>query len=251
MSEAFIINAEIREDAGKGASRRLRRTGKIPAVLYGGGKDPVNLSLDHKDILHDSNSESFYSSIMDVKVEDGRTQQVVVRDLQRHPFKMQILHMDFMRVSATEKLRMSVPLHFVGESKSPAGKAAGVVIQHQVIEVEVLALPKNLPEFIEVDLSELEAGDAVMLSDVPAPEGVEFVERQSGDDEHIMIANAIHISEDQGTGAAAAAEAEALAEEELEAGELEEGEEGEEGDEEGEDSESSAESGDSEKDSGE
>ncbi|NND44025.1 MAG: 50S ribosomal protein L25/general stress protein Ctc [Xanthomonadales bacterium] len=224
MSESFTIHAEIREDAGKGASRRLRRDGKIPAVLYGGDQDPVNLSLVHKDVMHDAGFESFYSSIIDINLEDGRSQQVVVRDLQRHPFKQVILHMDFMRVSATEILRMSVPLHFVGAERSPAGKASGVVIQHLVNEVEVAALPKDLPEFIEVDLHALEPGDAVMLSDVAAPEGVEFIERQAGDDEHIMLANAIHISEDQGTGAAAAAEAEALAEDELELGEDAEGE---------------------------
>jgi large subunit ribosomal protein L25 len=237
MSESFVINAEIRDDAGKGASRRLRRIGKIPAVLYGAGKDPVKLSLNHKDILHDAANEAFYSSIMDIKVEDGRTQQVVVRDLQRHPFKPRILHMDFMRVSATEILRMSVPLHFVGGERSPAGKAAGVVIQHQVNEVEIAALPKNLPEYIEVDLSGLQPGGSVWLSDIVIPEGVELLMRQAGDDEHdLMVANAIHISEDQGTGAAAAAEAEALAEAELELGEAPEGEDEDEEEREGEES---------------
>jgi len=218
MAESVTISAEIRTDVGKGASRRLRREGKIPAVLYGGDKDPVALTVVHKDIQHDSAHESFYSSIMDIEVEDGRTQQVVVRDMQRHPFKSQILHIDFLRVLATEKLRISIPIHFVGEDKSPARHTSGVVIQHQMTDVEVLALPKDLPEFLEADLSRLDAGDAVMLTDIKIPEGVEVPQLASEDASEIMVANAVHISESQGTGAAAAAEAEALAAEEGELG---------------------------------
>ena len=218
MSETHIITAEIREDVGKGASRRLRREGKIPAVLYGGEKDAQALTLNHKDILHDAENESFYSSIMQIQVADGRTQDVVVRDMHRHPYKRHILHLDFMRVSATEVLRIAIPIHFINEEKSEAGKASGVVIQHQMTEVEIDALPKDLPEYIEVDLSGLEPGGAVMLSEISVPEGVEIVELAQEGDADIMIANAVHISESQGTGAAAAAEAEALAEEELEIG---------------------------------
>ncbi len=218
MSDTHTITAEIREDVGKGASRRLRHTGKIPAVLYGSDKDPVALSLSHKDILQQSESESFYSSIMDITIADGRIQQAVVRDMQRHPFKHQIMHLDFMRVSETEVLRISVPLHFIGEEDSPAGKTSGVVIQHQMTEVEIAALPKDLPEYLEVDLSKLDAGGAVMLADVKAPEGVEISQLATDDAVEIMIANAIHISEDQGTGAAAAAEAEAQALADIEAG---------------------------------
>lgn len=225
MAETYTINAELREDVGKGASRRLRRIGKIPAVIYGGDKPPVSLSLSHKDILHDAANESFYSSIMEVNVTDGDSEQVVIRDLQRHPFKQHVLHVDLLRVSATDVLRISVPLHFIGGEVSPAGKAPGVVIQHQVTELEVAALPKDLPEFIEVDLSRLEAGGAVMLSEIKLPEGVEILARHAGDAVDTMVANAIHISETQGTGAAAAAEAEALAEAELELGEVPEGEE--------------------------
>ena len=201
MSDQFVINAELRADVGKGASRRLRRTDRVPAVLYGGNTDPVALTLSHKDILHDSERESFYSSILEVHLPDGRNQQVVVRDLQRHPFKPRILHMDFMRVSATELLRISVPLHFVGEEKSPAGKMSGVVIQHLMTDVEIEALPKDLPEYIEVDLSGLNAGDAFMLSDLKVPEGVELMLLSHDDDLEHMVANAIHISESQGEGA--------------------------------------------------
>jgi large subunit ribosomal protein L25 len=211
MAELQTIAAAIREDVGKGASRRLRRDGKVPAVLYGGDRDPVSLTVQHKQLLHESEQENFYSSILELSVDDGRTQQVVLRDMQRHPYKRQILHVDFLRVSEKEILRISIPLHFVGEETSPAGKAAGVVVQHLMNEVEVAALPKDLPEFLEVDLSKLAAGSAVMLADIALPEGVDIPMLATTDDP-IMVANAIHISESQGTGAAAAAEAEAMAE---------------------------------------
>ena len=231
MSENHTINAEIREDVGKGASRRLRLIGKIPAVLYGGDKEALSLTLNHKDVLHDSESESFYSSIMEIKIEDGRQQQVIVRDMQRHPYKPRIMHVDFMRVSETEVLRISIPFHFVGADDSPAGKTSGVVIQHQMTDVEITALPKDLPEYIEVDLSALDTGDAVMLSDIKVPDGVEIPQLSQDDAVDVMVANAVHISEDQGTGAAAAADAEAQALEDLEAGILPEAEEVEEGEE--------------------
>jgi large subunit ribosomal protein L25 len=218
MSEFNIINAAFREDVGKGASRRLRRSGRIPAVLYGGDKDPAALTLNHTEVIQATASEAFYSSILEIRVDDGRSQQVVVRDLQRHPFKQQILHMDFMRVSQTEVLRISVPLHFVGESSSPAGKTPGVVIQHQLTDVEISALPKDLPEYLEVDLSGLDAGGSVMLDEISMPEGVKLSGVSREEAAEVMVANAVHISESQGTGAAAAAEAEALAAEEGELG---------------------------------
>lgn len=218
MSEFNIINAALREDVGKGARRRLRRSGKIPAVLYGGDKDPAALTLNHTEVIQATASEAFYSSILEIRVDDGRSQQVVVRDLQRHPFKQQILHMDFMRVSQTEVLRISVPLHFVGESSSPAGKTPGVVIQHQLTDVEISALPKDLPEYLEVDLSGLDAGGSVMLDEISMPEGVKLSGVSREEAAEVMVANAVHISESQGTGAAAAAEAEALAAEEGELG---------------------------------
>ena len=216
MSEKTTIIAEIRDDVGKGASRRLRRNGKVPAVIYGGHRDPVALTLQQQDLLHHTENEAFYASVLEIQVEDGRTQQAVVRDMQRHPFKPVIMHIDFMRVSAKEILRMSVPLHFVGEEKSPAGKASGVVIQHQMTEVEIAALPRNLPEFLSVDLSSMEAGDVVMLSDIVLPEGVTIPALTGAGEHHdAAIANAVHVKADQGTGAAAAAEAEAALADEL------------------------------------
>ena len=237
MSDSNIITAEIRKDVGKGASRRLRRGGKVPAVIYGGDRDPVALTLDQDELLHAAEKEAFFSSVLEIQVGDKIRQQAVVRDMHRHPFKPLIMHIDFMRVSAKEAIRMSVPLHFVGEEESPAGKASGVVIQHQLTDVEISALPKDLPEFIAVDLSRMDAGDAVMLSDIQLPEGV-VITALEGEAQDAAVANAIYISEDQGTGAAAAAEAEAAAADELaEAGaptveeEPEEGEEQPESDE--------------------
>jgi len=237
MSDTNFITAEIREDVGKGASRRLRRSGKVPAVIYGGQKDPVALTVEQRELLHAAEEESFYASVLEIRVGEDRVQQAVVRDIHRHPHKPLIMHIDFMRVSATEAIRMSVPLHFVGEEESPAGKKSGVVIQHQVTDVEISALPKHLPEFIEVDLSNMGPGESIMLSEIELPEGVTIPALAIDPEENdASVANAIYISEDQGTGAAAAAEAEAAAldelaeagvptvDEEAEEGEAEEGE---------------------------
>jgi large subunit ribosomal protein L25 len=221
MSDTTTINVELRKDVGKGASRRLRREGKVPAVIYGGSKGPVSLTLQLNDLLHATENEAFYASILDIKIDEKTTQQAVVRDMHRHPFKPIIMHIDFFRVSAEEVLKILVPVHFLGEEESPAGRTSGVVIQHLITEVEISALPKDLPEFVDIDLSEMDAGDAVMLSDIQLPEGVEIPVLVAGEENDAQLANAIHIKEDQGTGAAAAAEAEAAA---LEEGELGEGE---------------------------
>ena len=230
MAETTTIVAEIREDVGKGASRRLRREGKVPAVIYGGHRDPVSLTLPHAELLHEIENESFFSSILEIRVGEDRTQQAVVRDMQRHPFKPVIMHIDFMRVSAEEVLRISVPVHFIGEELSPAGKASGVVIQHLVTEIEIAALPGNLPSFLEVDLSGLELGGIIMLSEIQLPEGVAIPalsEEGTGD---VMIANTVHIKESQGTGAAAEAEAEAEALADLEPTAVDDAEDDESGD---------------------
>lgn len=233
MTDSNVINAEIREDVGKGASRRLRYQGKIPAVIYGGQEDPATLTLEHGPLMHAAENESFYSSILEIRVADGRTQKVVVRDVHHHPYKLQIMHLDFMRVSAEEVLKISVPIHYTNEEDSPAGRASGVIIQHLVTEVEISALPENLPEYLEADLTELNDGEVVMLSDISLPEGVE-ISALAGEEGEIMIANTVHIKESQGTGVAAAEEA-AAAEAELEAvGEAVEGEEPEEPEEDGE-----------------
>ena len=223
MTDSNIINAEIREDVGKGASRRLRRQGKIPAVLYGGEAAPATLTLEHDLIRHAAETESFYSSILEIQVADGRKQKVIIRDVHHHPYRPQIMHLDFQRVSAKEVLRMSVPIHYTGEDQSEAGTSSGVIIQHLVTEVEIAALPADLPEFLAVDLSELKDGDVVMLSDIMLPEGVEIFGLTGEEEDSTMIANTVHVKESQGTGVAAAEEA---AEAELEAmGEIVEPEE--------------------------
>ena len=199
MSVHHIIDAEFRADVGKGASRRLRREGKVPAIIYGGHRDAVALTVDQTQLAHAAEHESFYASIIDIRVGEDLTQQAVVRDMHRHPFKPVIMHIDFMRVSADELLRIAVPIHFVGEDVSPAGKASGVVIQHNLTEVEIEALPRNLPEFLSVDLSSMDVGDSVMLSDIPLPEGVTIPALAIGLEHNATVASAAHVKESQGT----------------------------------------------------
>jgi large subunit ribosomal protein L25 len=198
MSIHHTIVAEFRENQGKGASRRLRHQGKVPAIIYGGHRDALALSLSQNELLHASEQESFYSSIIEIKVGADISQQAVVRDMQRHPYKPIIMHVDFMRVTADEKLTIAVPVHFIGAEKSPAGKASGVVIQHLMTEIEIEALPKDLPEFLAVDLSQIKAGDSVMLSDVKLPEGVSIPALESGTEHDAVIAHAAHVKESQG-----------------------------------------------------
>jgi large subunit ribosomal protein L25 len=201
MSIHHTIVAEFRADVGKGASRRLRRTGKVPAIIYGGHRDPVALTLHHTELLRASEHESFYSSIIEIQAGEGLVQQAVVRDMHRHPFKPVIMHVDFMRVSADEVLTISVPLHFIGAQNSPAGKTSGVVIQHHLTEVEIEALPKDLPEFLSVDMSEMKVGDSIMLSQIILPEGVTIPALASGLEHDATVANAIHVKESQGSDA--------------------------------------------------
>ena len=201
MSVHHTIDAEFRADVGKGASRRLRREGKVPAIIYGGHRDAVALTLDQTQLSHAAEHESFYASIIDIRVGEDLTQQAVVRDMHRHPYKPVIMHVDFMRVSADEVLRIAVPIHFVGENLSPAGKASGVVIQHNLTEVEIEALPRNLPEFLSVDLSNIDVGDSIMLSDIQLPEGVTIPALASGLEHNATVASASHVKESQGTDA--------------------------------------------------
>ena len=208
MNDRLKITAEVREDVGKGASRRLRRSGQIPAVLYGGDRDPVSLVLQHDPILHLADEEAFYSTILEIKVADGRSQAVILRDLQRHPYKRMISHVDFQRVDESEKLRLQVPLHFLNEEKSPAHKTSGVIVQHNLTEIEVLALPKNLPESLEVDLIDLDLGDQIMLAEIALPEGVEIPALAISAENNVAVVSTLTVKADQGTGVAAAEEGE-------------------------------------------
>jgi len=186
MATQHEIKATVRADAGKGASRRLRRTGQVPAVVYGGHAEPSSIEILHNTVWLASAHEWFYSSIIDLNV-DGQVQKVILRDMQRHPVKPLIMHMDFLRVSADEAIRVRVPLHFLNQDTSPAGKAGGVVITHEVNEVEVSCLPANLPEYIELDLSGLKAGDTVHLSDIKLPAGVEIPELRLGKEHDVAV----------------------------------------------------------------
>ena len=235
MSKNFEISAELRADVGKGASRRLRRAGKVPAVLYGAGRDPVSLTLDHNFMVHAIEDEAFRSSVLDLVVDGGKRQSVVLRDLQQHPFKPLIHHIDFLRVSAGQELRIEVPLHFVNEEQSKAARQAGVVVSYQTTEVEISATPENLPEYLEIDLGGLEPGASILLSDIQLPEGVTIPALEVSEDNDAAVVSAIYIRESQGTGEMAAAadaaadiapEVETVAEsEEDEEGQAAEGEE--------------------------
>lgn len=191
MSVSFELEAQARSDQGKGASRRLRRAGKIPAILYGGGKDPVSLELWHDPVMHSLENEAFYSHILNVKV-DGKVDRAVIKDLQRHPYKPTLLHLDLQRVSETEKLRMNVPLHFIGEDIAPGVKQNDGIVSHLVNEVEISCLPKHLPEYLEVDISNLDVNETLHLSDIRLPEGVELIQLSHGAEYDLPVVS-IHL----------------------------------------------------------
>jgi large subunit ribosomal protein L25 len=191
MATEHKISATGRNDEGKGASRRLRRTAQIPAILYGGNAAPQSIQLDHEKTWLASQNEWFYSSILDLDL-DGKVQKVLLRDMQRHPYKQVIMHLDFQRVDENAALRAKVPLHFLNQEKSPAGKTAGIVVLHELNEVEVSCLPKDLPEFIEVDLSTLSVGDIVHLSQLKLPAGVEIPELRLGKEHDVAVVIAKH-----------------------------------------------------------
>jgi large subunit ribosomal protein L25 len=191
MATEHKISATGRNDEGKGASRRLRRAAQIPAILYGGTAAPQSIQLDHEKTWLASQNEWFYSSILELDL-DGKVQKVLLRDMQRHPYKQIIMHLDFQRVDENVALRAKVPLHFLNQEKSPAGKTAGVVILHELNEVEVSCLPKDLPEFIEVDLSALSVGDIVHLSELKLPAGVEIPELRLGKEHDVAVVIAKH-----------------------------------------------------------
>jgi len=190
-STDFVIEAESRSDAGKGASRRLRHAGKVPAIMYGGGNDPQSLTLSHNDISKALEQEAFYSHILTVNV-DGNANKAVLRDVQRHPYKPIVMHIDLQRVSDTEVITMKVPLHFSGEDIAPGVKIGGGIISHNMTEVEIAVQAKDLPEYIEVDLSELEIDHSFHLSDVKLPEGASIPALQHGDDHNLPVAT-IHV----------------------------------------------------------
>lgn len=179
------INASKREGKGTGASRRLRRAGSVPGVVYGADKDAVPVQFDHKELFLQFRHEAFHASILTLNL-DGKKEQVLLRDYQLHPVRNTIQHIDFQRVSATEKIHVKVPFHFVNEDSAPGVKLGGGLVAHILTEVDVSCLPKDLPEFIEVDLINLEVGHSIHLSEVKVPAGVEFVQLTHGNDAAVV-----------------------------------------------------------------
>lgn len=188
MSTDFTLHAKGREVSGKGASRRLRRlAGEIPSIVYGGKKDPQSITLIHKDVLKALENEAFYSHIISLDV-DGKSQDVVLKDVQRHPAKTAILHLDFLRINKTTALTIRVPLHFINEDSCVGVKKEGGIISHTMSELEVQCLPKDLPDYIEVDLAELALGSTLHISDINLPKGVESVALSHGSDHDLLVA---------------------------------------------------------------
>ena len=189
MKESFVVNAELRQAGGTGASRRLRKTGKVPAILYGGKDQPVTIEVSANEMWKHLQTEAFYSHILTLKLK-GADQQVVLKDMQRHPVTENPMHIDFQRVLADVALRMQVPLHFKGAEVAPGVKTGGGIVEHHMSSVEVECLPRFLPEFLEVDLSAMELNQSLHLSHIKLPEGVALVELKHGKDPSIV---ALHL----------------------------------------------------------
>lgn len=191
MSVSFEVNASRRTALGTANSRRLRKTGQVPGVLYGAEIEPVAISLSHHDVVKHLAHESFYSHILTLNV-DSKPQKVVLKDVRRHPAKPRVDHMEFQRVTDTTRIRMHVPFHFVGEAAAPGVKIGGGIFTHLMNHGDVICMAKDLPEFIEVDVSALEAGHSVHLSEIKLPEGVKFAALVQGIDHDLPVVS-IHI----------------------------------------------------------
>jgi large subunit ribosomal protein L25 len=184
MAKEFDLVAELRVDAGKGASRRLRRAGKVPAILYGAGKAPTPITFDANQLLRKMELEAFFSSVLTVKV-GSKSQQAILKDVQAHPAKRAVLHLDLQRIVADEKIRMTVPVHFMNEDVAPGVKEGGS-ISHMMTEVEITCLPADLPEFLELDIGELDLDALLRLSDIPLPSGVEIPDLALDNDRDVV-----------------------------------------------------------------
>src|SRR5450631_2615716 len=205
MKTSFELVAEFREMQGKGASRHLRHDGKVPAILYGGHTEARTLTLSHQKLSILLDNERFYSTILSLKVGD-ETQAAILKDVQRHPFKNAVMHIDFQRVEENEKIRISIPLHFKGEAVSPGVKSQGGLVSHMRTDVEVSCLPKDLPEFIEVDLSGLSLNESIHLSELKIPDGVQLVDLAK-EDAAVVAIHSPRAEEPEPTAVAAAAAA--------------------------------------------
>lgn len=189
MSDSLAIHATLRSDMGKGASRRLRRDADlIPSIIYGAGKDPIPLTIIRKDLEKALENEAFYSQVIDVNV-DGDIQPAILKDLQRHPAKNLVMHADFLRVDANVMIKVHVPLHFINEEKCHGVKIEGGIIEHMLVEIEVLCLPKDIPEYIEIDMSNVTTADIIHISDLKLPEGVVSTALALGEDHDMAVAS--------------------------------------------------------------
>ena len=174
MSDNITLNAEPRSDSGKGASRRLRHQGLVPAIVYGGKFDPVQVSIDHNVFLHELDKETIYTQVVDLKM-DGNVQEVILRDLQRHPYKNKIMHADFFRIDKNTPIKVVVPVHVTNAEDWVGVRVDGGLMTQLVTEIEIIALPKDLPEYVEIDSLNLHMGEILHLTDIQTPEGVEIV----------------------------------------------------------------------------
>lgn len=181
MSTSFELTAQLRTNLGKGASRRLRHAAQVPAIMYGAGKDPVALTFSHDELQRNLADEAFYSHVLTIHLDGQTDEKAVLKDLQRHPSRPIIMHLDLLRVSETEEITMHVPLHFINQEICPGVKTGGGVVSHLMVELEIRCLPKDLPEFIEVDVAPMQLGDIVHLSELSLPSGVHIPSLTHGD----------------------------------------------------------------------
>lgn len=205
MRIGFEIQADFRDDQGKGASRRLRRRGKIPAIVYGGKVAPRQIILDHQNLLTMIDNEKLYTSIVRIKVGD-EAQEVVIKDVQMHPAKNAIMHIDLLRVLPDEKIRIYLPIRVTGAAASPGVKTQGAVVSTRIADVEVVCLPKDLPEYLEIDASAMQLNETKFLSDIPLPEGVVIPQLQQGRNVAVVSLHEPRTAEPEPTEVAAAAE---------------------------------------------
>ena len=222
MAKEFDLVAELREDQGKGASRRLRHQDKVPAIIYGAGRPPRALSFDHNKVIRQLENESFYSSILNIQVND-KSQAAIVKDIQRHPSKARIMHMDFQRIVADEKIKMNVPIHYLNAEEADGVKTEGGSVSQIITDIEISCLPADLPEYFEVDIIDLKLNEMLHISDIKLPEGVEIPILAQGPENDRPIVSIQFIKEE-----VIEEEVEELEGEGVE-GEAAEGEEGEEG----------------------
>ena len=219
MSLEFKLSAEVRSDYGKGASRRLRRTNMFPGIIYGGGGNPTPISLNHNEVLNNLQHEAFFSHILTLDV-GGAKEQAIIKDIHRHPFKQQILHIDFQRIVAGEAITVRVPLHYINEETCVGVKTDGGSISKVENDISVSCLPKDLPEYIEVDVEALKMGESLHLSDVKLPSGVTSTDLAHGaDDDHDRAIVAVHATRVSSPDAVAEDEGDAPAEDDAPAAE--------------------------------